>query len=54
MTQIFCILQNGTLQCPGEVLVCQRDGELQTGIVPVNPGRVVSLIATLLIAIPAY
>jgi hypothetical protein len=38
------LLQNGTLQCPGEVLVCHRDGKLQTGIVPANPGRVVSLI----------
>ncbi len=41
--QIFCILQNWTLQCPGEVLVCHREGELQTGIVPAKPGRVVSL-----------
>jgi hypothetical protein len=33
MVQIFCILQNWTFQCPGEVLVCHRDcpGKSGTG-----------------------
>ncbi len=30
-------------QYPGEGLVCHRDSEPQTGTIPVNPGRVVSL-----------
>jgi hypothetical protein len=41
------ILQNGTLQCPGEGFVCHRDSEPQTGKVLANPGRVVSLIIKL-------
>jgi hypothetical protein len=39
-------------QYPGEGLVCDRDGELQTGTIPANPGRVVSLIITLKLTIP--
>ncbi len=30
--QIFCILQIGTLQCPGEVLLCHRDCTGESGM----------------------
>jgi hypothetical protein len=39
----FWKLTNRDAQCPGENLVCHRGSELQTGTIPVNPGRVVSL-----------